>query len=268
MEVVFFILLFVLGACTGSFLCCQARRLHYRSTHKSSRRKLPSRSICLSCKHQLAWYDNLPIISWLCLHGKCRQCGKPIGILEILSELGVALAFVAIGTTLNPATADVLGWTTFIVTLILTIILSFLAIYDGAYGELPTKYLTVSVLLALVALALEQLAILAIFPFTPEVVLAPLASVAILGGLYLLLYLVSHGKWVGDGDWLLGTAIGLALANPWLALITLFIANFLACLVMLPLIQKTKRHSIHFGPFMVIAFVIVYSFSDFFLSML
>ena len=267
MEVMFLVLLFVVGACFGSFLCCQVRRLRYRTTHKR-KTGLGSRSCCLSCKHQLAWYDNIPVLSWFLLGGKCRNCGKAIGYLEIISEIGVALAFVALGTTIDVFTADPLSWATFIVILLLTLILAFLAIYDGAYGELPTKYLAASILVALVALALEQIAILIIFPFTPEVVLAPLASVVILGGLYLALYLVSGGKWVGDGDWLLGTAVGLALADPWLALIALCIANLLACLAIVPMMRKTRRRKIHFGPFMVAAFVITYTFSGFFLGLI
>lgn len=222
----------------------------------------------MHCRKRLAWYDNIPILSWILLRGKCRECGKEIGVLEIFSEVGVAVAFVMLGTTVDIFTADTLTWASFAVTLLLTLVLAFLAIYDGAYGELPTKYLAISVLLALVAVAIEQLTILIIFPFTPEVVLAPVASVLMLGGLYLALYLVSNGRWVGDGDWLLGTAIGLALADPWLALIALFIANFLASIVMIPMARKTRRRKIHFGPFMVIAFVITYTFSGFFLGLI
>ncbi len=91
-----------------------------------------------------------------------------------------------------------------------------------------------------------------------------LYSVLILGGTYLVLYLISKGKWVGDGDWLLGTAIGLALGHPWLAVNALFIANLTACLVMAPIVKKTHHKKIYFGPFMVVAFIIVYSFADFF----
>ena len=69
---------------------------------------------------------------------------------------------------------------------------------------------------------------------------------------------------MGDGDWLLGTALGLALASPWLSLITLFLANVLACLVMAPVVHKNKRKKIYFGPFMVIAFIITLTFADFF----
>ena len=105
-------------------------------------------------------------------------------------------------------------------------------------------------------------------PLSYENFLAPILSVAILGGLYLVLYLVSKGKWVGDGDWLLGLAIGLALMSPWLALITLFLSNLLATIVIYPSTRKRKQKRIHFGPFMVIGFVIALTCSDFFISML
>ena len=71
-----------------------------------------------------------------------------------------------------------------------------------------------------------------------------------------------------NGDWLLGTAIGLALMSPWLALITLFHSNFLACITMLPQKKGKRNRKIHFGPFMVAAFILTVSFADFLISML
>jgi prepilin signal peptidase PulO-like enzyme (type II secretory pathway) len=263
MQILFFILLFILGACFGSFLCCQARRLHLKSS-KGKNKKLGSRSICLHCGYQLKWYDNIPIFSWLFLRGKCRKCKKKIGIAEILSEFSLSLAFFTLGTTINPITANILEWAIFLVTLILAIFLAFLAIYDGLYGELPTTYLIISIICAIIITCLKEWLVLLVSPFSAENILAPLASVAILGGIYLLLYLFSKGKWVGDGDWLLGTALGFALASPWLSLITLFLANVLACLVMAPVVRKNKRKKIYFGPFMVIAFIITLTFADFF----
>lgn len=263
MQILFFIILFILGACFGSFLCCQARRLHLKST-KGKSKKLSSRSVCLNCGYQLKWYDNIPVFSWLFLRGKCRKCKQKIGFAEILSELGLGLAFLALGTTIDPATASILEWAILLATLILTIILAFLAIYDGLYGELPTTYLTISIICAIIVLCLKEWLALSVPSFSAENTLAPLASAAILGGIYLLLYLFSRGKWVGDGDWLLGTALGLALASPWLSLIALFLANVLACLVMAPAVRKNKRKKIYFGPFMVIAFIITLTFADFF----
>ena len=267
MRVLFLILLFILGACLGSFLCCQVRRLRLKiSAKRKPQKSLGPRSVCLHCKYQLKWYDNIPILSWLLLRGKCRQCKHPIGVAEILSELGLGVAFLALGTTFDLSTSDPLTWTTFIIALVFTSVLAFLAIYDGAYGELPTKLLIISIILAIIGLSLQHARILITTGFAPELIYQPLLSVLILGGLYLTLYLVSKGKWVGDGDWLLATAIGIALGHPWLALITLFLANLLACLFALPRLKQTKK--IYLGPFLVASFVIVYSFSNALLSLI
>ncbi|MBR3228981.1 prepilin peptidase [Candidatus Saccharibacteria bacterium] len=256
MQIVFLILLFIIGACFGSFLCCQTRRLRLKETKKPSPGR---RSVCLHCGYQLKWYHNIPIFSWLFLKGKCKKCHHKIGALEILSEFGVALAFLMLGTTINITTATTLEWAALIITLILTLVLAFLAIYDGAYGELPTPYLITAIIIGL---------ILAIIKISSTNLLDPIFSFLILGGLYLVLYLISKGKWVGSGDWLLGTAIGLALSSPWLALITLFLANFIACIVMLPKVKKTKAKKIYFGPFLVIAFVITATFASFLQNMI
>lgn len=252
----YFILLFVLGACMGSFLCCQARRLHLREAkHKS----FGSRSICLSCKHQLKWYDNLPILSWLVLGGKCRYCHRKIGSAEFLSEFGLSIAFVALGTTFDPASASSSNWLAFATTLLFTLSLSFLAIYDALYGELPTFCLIISLILATTLAALTNISLSSLSSIA--------LSIAVLGGTYLVLFLVSKGKWVGDGDWLLGTSIGMALGNPWLALLALFIANFSACLVMFPTVKTTKNKKIYFGPFLVLAYIIVATFAELFKTM-
>lgn len=269
MQALFLIMLFIIGCAVGSFLCCQARRLRLR-TSRSSKGKtaLGSRSVCLHCHYQLRWYDNIPLVSWLLLRGKCRKCHADIGIAEPLSELGMGLAFLAIGTTIEVASASALSMGIFIIAVLLTVVLGFLAIYDGLYGELPTIFLIISIICATLLLVLREWASLSITPFSPENILYPLGSVLVLGGLYLLLFLASKGKWVGDGDWLLGTAIGLALGTPWLALIALFITNISACIVMVPFLKKHHTKKIYLGPFMVLAFVITYTFADFFISLL
>lgn len=47
----------------------------------------------MHCRKRIKWYDNIPIISWLVLRGKCRYCHKKIGIADFLSEIGMAVAF-------------------------------------------------------------------------------------------------------------------------------------------------------------------------------
>lgn len=265
MVIGFRILMFVLGAVFGSFLCCQVRRSHLRTTkHK----KLGRRSVCLHCKKTLKWYENIPLLSWLIQRGKCTKCHKPIGASEFLSELGMALAFLVFSISFCPCSATPITWGIFIATLVLILSLGFLAIYDGTYGQLPTLCLIFSIFCAIIVLSLHLWDFLSVSPFSIDLVIKPLGSVLILGGLYLLLYLVSKGKWVGDGDWLLGTAIGIALGEPWLALIVLFLSNTLACLCILPVLKTSKTHKIYFGPFLVIAYVIAVSFSSFLESMI
>ena len=263
MKAIFLVLMFVLGACFGSFLCCQARRLEIKESNKK-KKKLGKRSVCLECGYKLKWYDNVPIISWLILKGKCRKCHKKIGIAEILAEVLTGLAFLMVGTTLDIDWMSVYGTTDFIITMIFLIVVAFLAIYDGICGKLPTAWLIVAIVVGLIKVIALNIVVTVQGGFDASMVYMPLAAVAILGGVYLVLYLISKGKWVGDGDWLLGTAIGLALMEPWLALVTLFIANVLACAVMAPVVKKTKNAKIYFGPFMVIGFVIAYTFSEFF----
>ena len=53
------------------------------------------RSFCPSCKKTVAWYDNVPVVSWLILRGKCRHCAAPIPVRYLLVELGGAACALA-----------------------------------------------------------------------------------------------------------------------------------------------------------------------------
>ena len=247
MQIAFFVFMFILGSALGSFLCCQARRMHARTSKKSVKN---TRSICMHCKKQLKWYDNIPVISWLMLKGRCRFCHKKIGIAEILAEVSSGVALVLTATTINIEMADVLAWAKFILVAIFTLVLIYLAIYDGLYGELPVVTLTISVICAIITLIPQMWTGFLVEPF--------LAGL-LFGGIYLVLYIISKGKWVGDGDWILALSIGLVLGSPWLSFVALFVANFSACLVMLPFLKKLKNHQIYFGPFLTLAFVIIYA---------
>lgn len=267
MQFLFLAFLFILGACLGSFLCCQARRLH------AAPKKLGNRSVCLACQHKLKWYDNLPLVSWPLLRGRCRYCHAKIGAVEICAELASALVFLGLGACfvfgpLAPTFSGVpaqgstlIPWLTFLTTLVFATLLLFLAIYDALYAQLPTLLLTFSIICAILILILKYWSFFSratpslffsnlLTSGAPNILLflAPLGSAAILGGTYLLLYLVSHGRWVGDGDWLLGIALGLALSSPWLALITLFLANALATLLLAPSIMKRQATRTHKHP--------------------
>jgi leader peptidase (prepilin peptidase)/N-methyltransferase len=83
-------LVFVLGACIGSFLNVVIHRLPRGESLVSPR------SRCPSCQRTLAWYENLPIVSWLGLRGRCRTCRAGISLRYPLIELMTGLAAVAL----------------------------------------------------------------------------------------------------------------------------------------------------------------------------
>lgn len=268
MQTIFLIILFIVGACLGSFLCCQARRLHLRTSNPKAKQLLGPRSVCLNCRRQLKWYDNLPIISWVFLWGKCRYCHHKIGIAEVLSEFGLGLGFVGLGTTFNIDNGSFLLFINFIILLFFTTIIWLLAVYDGLYGELPVVFLYLSIIAAFILLIVKEITISSLAPFSIFNITNPLLSVLILGGLYLVLYLISKGKWVGDGDWILATAIAIVLFHPWLSINALFAANLTACIVMLPRLKQQQTRQVHLGPFLVIGFIFVYSISNLLLGLI
>lgn len=80
---------FVLGACIGSFLnVCISRWPAELSVVKP-------RSRCPRCERAIAWHENIPVLSWMLLRGKCRGCSLPISLQYPLVELAVALGWVA-----------------------------------------------------------------------------------------------------------------------------------------------------------------------------
>jgi leader peptidase (prepilin peptidase) / N-methyltransferase len=81
----FYIVIGLLGLCWGSFLNVVAYRLVF------DRPFLTPRSHCPSCNSMIAWYDNIPLFSWLILSGKCRSCKQPISWVYPFIELITAL---------------------------------------------------------------------------------------------------------------------------------------------------------------------------------
>jgi len=89
-EAIWIIFLFALGASVGSFL----NVVVYRLPHELS--LIRPASHCVACKEAIDWYNNLPILSWFILRGRCRHCGAGFSIRYALVELFTALLFVGL----------------------------------------------------------------------------------------------------------------------------------------------------------------------------
>lgn len=267
LSVAILVMMFMLGAVFGSFACCQAWRWHYRISKKGD---LGQWSVCMHCKKRIKWYDNIPIVSWLVLGGRCRRCHKKIGVADFLSEISLAVAFLMLSWAYLLPILD--NWAvlaqqpeflatqlaSFIITLIMLVVLMVLAVYDAKWGELPVVLLVLAIIIGamILVLRLYERSISDVGLSVGDL-FNVLAGVLILSGTCFAIYKLSKEKLMGAGDWLLALALALALANWWLALWTIFLANLLGDIIALPGALKTGNTKVHFGPFLVAAFVIV-----------
>lgn len=261
----FFAAIFILGAVMGSFVGAMTWRMHQHMDW------VQGRSECEHCHHQLGVGDLIPIVSYLTLRGRCRYCRKPIGRTAIMLEIGTGLAF-AISALLypsmlarswvNPATIltndnpwSALGLGLWLICLTVMVALF---VYDWRWHLLPNKLVLPLVLVSLACSAALNLGVwqtnwanwlislgLGMLPVT---------------GVYGLLYLVSHGRWIGLGDVKLGVAIG-CLVPWWGGIVVLFLSNLLCTMASVPGLVSHRingNSQIPFGPYLIASTYLVF----------
>lgn len=241
----------LLGLCMGSFVNALVWRLH------KNRDFVRERSECTHCHHVLAWYDLVPVVSWLSLRGRCRYCHQPIEDSPLV-ELGVSGLFVLSYIFWPFGFATVASQVVFGLWLVVLVLLAALFVYDQRWSLLPDKLVFPLIGLACVVSAMRFFALEKLAPLDGAFMIA--GGVTVMSGLYAVLYVVSKGAWVGFGDVKLNIALGAMLG--WSgALLAVFLANILGVLVVVPgLLSKklTRRSRVPFGPFLIAAFVITW----------
>lgn len=106
MLTVFFFLVFAVAVCIGSFLNVVIHRLprmHYRAPGDQPYNLNTPSSHCPVCQHTIKWYENIPLLSWLALRGRCSACNTYIPwrypLLELLAGIGSVLIVYYMGFT-------------------------------------------------------------------------------------------------------------------------------------------------------------------------
>jgi len=97
-QVILPAMVFYIGSCVGSFLNVVVYRVPIGLSVNE-----PKRSFCPSCKYDIPWYHNIPIVSWLWLRGRCASCEKPISSRYFFVELMTAIIFFAIWKAFVPS---------------------------------------------------------------------------------------------------------------------------------------------------------------------
>jgi len=261
MNYLFIIFIFIFGLIIGSFL----NALIYRLKVKKS--VWQGRSFCPDCKKKLGIWDLIPVFSFIFLKGRCRYCHKRISWQYPAVELATGLIFVLIFyyQYLVPKTYNLTTIFSLIFYLFISSILIVIFVYDLKYSIIPDKVIwpgiSINLIYWLVGVFFyyigHQRVFYQLFPGTYQLTPNPLFIILgglISGGFFLILVLVSRGKWMGGGDVKLGIFMGLFLGFPQI-LVALFIAFVAGSLISLFLVawhKKTFKSQIPFGPFLVL----------------
>lgn len=253
------LVLVVLGLGFGSFINALVWRIHEQAKkgvgHAKELSILSGRSMCPRCKHRLGFFDLIPIVSWIALRGRCRYCHKAISIQYPLIEVITPVLFIA-SYVWWPMGLHGIQIAFFVIWLAILIGLIALAVYDSKWQLLPNRIIyplsAVAALYAIIHIVAN--------PRPLTALVDTILSVLIGGGIFYVLFQVSGGKWIGGGDVKLGWLLGLIAGTAGRSLLLLFLAAILGTLFSLPLLMTkrlSKNSKIPFGPFLIVAIVVV-----------
>jgi leader peptidase (prepilin peptidase)/N-methyltransferase len=241
MEILLMVYAGVVGACVGSFLNVCV----YRWPNDLSVVSPPSS--CPACGTRIRWYDNVPVLGWLWLRGKCRACGNRISIQYPLVELLTALLWVSAVWRYG------FSWQALSTALFFTILLG-IALSDARTYIIPDQFTIGGTVLGLA---------LSFAPWGID----PLPSfVGAAVGFGVLWLVAVVGEWafkkeaMGGGDIKMMAMVG-AFLGPWGVLLTLFLGALFGSLIFAPISYKTGK-LVPFGIFLALGAAITEPFGQ------
>lgn len=197
-------------------------------------------STCPKCRSEIRWYQNIPVISWLVLRGKCGSCQNPISIRYPLIELLTALASLVIVSVFGPTLQMIFG-------LLLTWILIALTFIDFDTQLLPDRY---TLTLAALGLGVNSYAI---YTSPTSAIWGYIIGFLCLWIVYYLFKIVTGKEGMGYGDFKLLAALGAWMGPLMLPLIVL-LSSFVGAIIGIVLLKIRKENQpFAFGPYIAIA---------------
>ena len=213
------------------------------------------RSYCIKCKKQIVWYDNIPIISYLLIEGKCRKCKKKISFQYPLVELLSILTFVIIYFFYG---------ITFTTILLITLSLAFLIIFfiDLKHFIIPDSLTFPMMFLGFVKSFDPNLNDL--FPNYIHSLIGGIFGYGIIWSIIFLYKVIRNREGMGLGDAKLLAVIGFWFG--WISIpFVIFISSVVALITVTPsLMNKSKKltSEIPFGPFIIIGCIVYIIFIE------
>lgn len=217
-------LLFITGLCIGSFLGA----LTYRFPRNVS--VLKGRSWCDTCHKKIEWWENIPLLSYIFLTGKCKGCNQKISVRYPLIELATGILFVVFGLNFY--------------LLALVLILEIIFVIDFEHQIIPDFFVFTGIVVVLINIFVQGLD-----PYSP--LLAGFLSASFL----LLIFLFTRGGGMGLGDVkfavLGGLIVGLKMSVVYL--FSAFLTGAVVGIILILASAAKLKSKIAFGPFLVIA---------------
>ena len=243
------IFLIIIGGLWGSFANVCIVRL------PEDKGVVSGRSNCPKCKKQINWYDNIPIISYFILNGKCRKCKKPISFQYVVVELLSIVSFVTIYL--------IYGFS-FTTLLLIILSLGFIIIF---FIDLKHFIIPDVITFPLMVLGFIKSFIPNLDPLFPYYVLSLIGGVfgyGIIWGIIFFYKQVKKKEGMGLGDAKLLAVIGFWFGLDAVPFI-IFLSSTIALISVAPdLIKKSKKMStqIPFGPYIIAANLIFLLLED------
>ncbi|HYF13003.1 MAG TPA: prepilin peptidase [Candidatus Paceibacterota bacterium] len=252
MPIVILIGTFLLGAILGSFINALTFRFN------TGRSAVVGRSRCMHCRHELGFFDLVPILSYVLLQGRCRYCGAKISIQYPLVESAAALLALLV-YTVHPYPPAFVFW------LMVVLVLLFIVVYDIRHTIIPWSASMLLIALALFNLFVhvESAPIIIASPDLYNFIAGPVLAFPLI-----LLSFISGGRWMGWGDGVLELSLGwlLGITAGFTALMLAFwIGAFVGIVLLILKRGFTIKSELPFAPFLIFGALIAHFFHvDFF----